>query len=253
MSVRNGDLPGDGDGPVRAPVGRRRIVAVAAGLAVALGGGAYLVTAQLSDRDGSTEKREPGALAPMVSPMPSAPTTAVEQDGTGPAPIVSASPSAAPSTSAPAPVSASARSSATEKVSAELRKKIDAARATAAADGYPLQRAVGPTGDPVDPGAISTSTRNTAEGSIRITAAKANLAGQSTLLLAADEGRPAGAAHCTQKLRFSDAGARVMPTVLLCWRTSAKRSVITLATAKTGKPSTSASLAVLDREWVRLG
>lgn len=46
---------------------------------------------------------------------------------------------------------------------------------------------------------------------------------------------------------------RDIPNVLLCFRTSATRSVVTLAVGKTGSPSATTSTAVLAREWAKLG
>jgi hypothetical protein len=101
--------------------------------------------------------------------------------------------------------------------------------------------------------AVSTVTEQTSEGTIRITSAKADLTGQQDQLMAADSGAPAGDARCTQKVHFSNsAAARTIPNLLLCWRTSANRSVVTLAVAKNGHPSTASSTAVIDREWAKL-
>ncbi|MDY7090472.1 MAG: hypothetical protein SYR96_35960 [Actinomycetota bacterium] len=101
---------------------------------------------------------------------------------------------------------------------------------------------------------MSTRTETTSEGTIRITTAKGDLTGKQDQLMAADEGRPVGKARCTQRLRFSEAAPpREISTVLLCWRTSDERSVVTLAVSREGKPSAAASTEVISREWTRLG
>ena len=228
MSVRDGDLPGDEEIVVRGRARRGRLMSGAAGLALVLGGG-YLVVAQLADRDAPVVNRAPGALAPMVPVTRSAAATAIDRDGIGPAPAVVGAGGATTAGGAPAAGGAAAGG--------------------AAAPGDSGRRAVRAAGDRVDAGAVSTSTRATAEGSIRVTTARADLTGRADLLPAGDGGTPAGDARCTRNLRLGGAGARVMPAVLLCWRTSATRSVITLAT---GRPTIAGSLAVLDREWARL-
>ncbi|MEU4241232.1 hypothetical protein [Actinoplanes sp. NPDC026619] len=46
---------------------------------------------------------------------------------------------------------------------------------------------------------------------------------------------------------------REIPTILLCWQTSASRSVVTFAVSDKGKPAVNESLKVIDREWAKLG
>jgi len=167
MSIRDGE-----ENQRRGLSGRRRMVAGVVGLAVVLGGGAYLVTDRIAGQDTSTAKGTPDVVAPVVPVTPDAPGMSADQDGTGPVPSPTTSATAGVSTPAPArkPTAraSSARPSSTGNTSAEQRKEIDAARAAAAADGYPLKRAVTPTGNTVAPAAISTATQNTAEGTIRI-------------------------------------------------------------------------------------
>jgi hypothetical protein len=217
MSVRDGDLPSDEEIAARTRAGRGRMVVGAAGLALLVSGG-YLISAQLTERNAPTMNRTPGALAPMVPVTQSAPATA---------PTI--------------PVTRSAPTTATE------RDGIGPApSAVAGADTRRSITAAGGAGGQGRAAAVSTSVRTTAEGSIRITTAKSDL---TDLLPAADGSTPAGRGRCTRNLL----GGPPVPARLLCWRTSADRSVITLATAATGRPSTAVSLAVLDREWARLG
>jgi hypothetical protein len=89
---------------------------------------------------------------------------------------------------------------------------------------------------------------------MRIMTAKGDLSGQREMLWAADGGKPVGDARCTQKFHFSANGeAAVRPTMLLCWRTSAARSVVVLSIAKQGRPSQAASVAMIGRQWDSLG
>ena len=110
-----------------------------------------------------------------------------------------------------------------------------------------------PIGTGLPAGDIVTRTRSTPEGTIRITTARSDLSGLGDRLLAADDGQPAGPGRCTQNLRLGDdAPARKTPDMLLCWRTSAGRSVVTVAVARSGHPSVARSVAILNQEWAAL-
>jgi hypothetical protein len=253
MSMRDEDLPHDDPSARqpgrtgRFPLNRTTVATGAVGLAVLLGGGAYLIG---SGRNGTTVTEDTGALSPVV------PAVSPQQPATDPLPAASAT-SAVATTSPTSPVTsppAKRSPSPAKKVDGEaIRKEIAAARAAAEKEGHPLQRAL--TEAPgVQAADVSQRTEDTKEGTIRVTSAKGDLSGQQEMLMAADDGHPVGDAQCTQNLRFSNAAtARKIPTVLLCWRTSATRSVVTFAVAKKGKPSAASSVAVLDREWKKLG
>jgi hypothetical protein len=135
---------------------------------------------------------------------------------------------------------------------AQTLKAIKDARAQAAADGFPEMR---PPGQQRATVSTTSTTENTAQGLIQITTAHGDLKGISPQALAGDAGKPAGdGISCTNKLRFSvNAPARTIPNMLLCFKTSAERSVVTMATAKKGSPSTAASTAIIAREWAKLG
>jgi hypothetical protein len=92
-----------------------------------------------------------------------------------------------------------------------------------------------------------------AGGTLRVVSARYDLTGQRELAWAGDAGRPVGNVRCTRNVRFGD-GARpaARNTVLLCWRTSATRSVVTVAVSRTGQPSAAESAAVIDQAWKRL-
>jgi hypothetical protein len=132
-------------------------------------------------------------------------------------------------------------------------EQIRAAREAAAKDGHPVQRPLEPA-----PGVVAASvnerTEKTKTGVLRIITARSDLTGQRELLWAADRGTEVDHAHCTQKLHFSNnAQAAIRPNVLLCWRTSATRSVATVLVDRAGKPSAAKSVAVINREWLKLG
>ncbi len=85
---------------------------------------------------------------------------------------------------------------------------------------------------------------------MKIVSAHGDLTGQRELAWAADAGHAAGAARCTQNFRFNpQSKAGVRPSMLLCWRTSATKSVYTLAVDITQKPSERASVATLNATW----
>jgi len=274
----DGDHGGERSEAAARRTGRRRRVAVvgSAGLAVVLGGGAYLIST--SGGGGSTAAGEVAAPAPVgalsAEAAPGGGSTAttdpvrsdVASSGTvSPAPASSRpalSGSGSPAGAARSAGEAGAVRSAGEagavqsdgeaaaKGDAAVKKEIQAARDAAARDGHPLLPAIIPTGPAA---AASTRTEQTTGGTIRITTARADLTGQQGQQLAADDGTPAADAHCTRRLHFSNAAKpEEVPSLLLCWRTSAKRSVVTLAVAKRGRPSAADSAAVIDREWAKL-
>jgi hypothetical protein len=83
---------------------------------------------------------------------------------------------------------------------------------------------------------------------MRIRTARYDLAGQYELAWAADDGERVGNARCTQNLRLAGV-ARERPTMLLCWHTSAGKSVVTLAVTRQGRPSRATSVATIDEQW----
>jgi hypothetical protein len=88
---------------------------------------------------------------------------------------------------------------------------------------------------------------------MRVVSAKADLTGQRELGWAADDGHEVGAAHCTQNFKIGDTEPRVRPTMVICWRTSAEKSVFTVAVDIDGKPSEKDSVATLNRVWSKMG
>lgn len=250
MTSNDDDRPGD-DGVYRSKPNRRpavtrrvRIAAGVTGLAALLGGGAYLIT----DRDGSAPTQDVGALAPVAPAAPGEASAVLSPS------VATTSASPTPATTSVTPSAAPAASPKRSSDAPAVREQIQAARDAAAKDGFPLQRPLPQKGKMVAESQVSTRTEQTSEGTIRISTARADLSGQDDQLLAADNGTAVGHARCTDKVRFSaGAASRAVPSLLLCWRTSAKRSVVTLAVAKKGSPSAAASAITIDREWSKLG
>ncbi|GAB2617329.1 hypothetical protein Aab01nite_30580 [Paractinoplanes abujensis] len=90
-------------------------------------------------------------------------------------------------------------------------------------------------------------------GTIRVTSAGFDLTGEPELALAGDDGWAVGRARCTRTVR-NEPGARprVVPSTLVCWRVSPRRSVVTVAITSQGRPSSGETVAALEREWARL-
>jgi hypothetical protein len=99
-----------------------------------------------------------------------------------------------------------------------------------------------------------TGTVQKDQHSMRIVSAKGDLTGQRELAWPADKGVAVGDAHCTQNFRFNaQALPGIRPTLLICWRTSADRTVYTVAVDVKAKPSMTDSVAQLDQEWNAMG
>jgi hypothetical protein len=228
---------------------RKQALIGVAGLAV-LGAGAFLVTAQASDNN-KTETRDAAALAPVAPVIGSDDVTAAPSaSGSVPAP------SGAASASAPASAPASA-SAATTK--AQTRKqKIDAVRGTARDNvgklaTRPMRQHAGRVVSDKDLTVVETGSLKKDKATMRVVSARLDLTGQRELSWVTDQGEAFGDAHCTQKIRVREGMPPVeKPTLLLCWRTSAHKSVYTVAVNVTGPPSTAVSVAALDRAWAKL-
>lgn len=243
MTIQDGDQSGDnGDesqpGPRR---GRRRTrVAVGvAGLAVVLGGGAYLVTSAIAD-DESTVAQQPGGVAPAVV----APSSSGE-------PEVSAS--AAVPASVAAPASAAAKSA--EAISPKVRKEIEDARKKMAKDGVKVQRPVPPKTTAQAADVKLTDKGSLKEGGIlRMITAKEDLTGQRELGWVAGGVAKHRGVPCSQTFQFStNPTPKKKANLLMCWRTSAKKSVIAIVVDPKGHPSRDKAVDALEKKWTAMG
>jgi hypothetical protein len=206
---------------------RKYQMAVAVGVAAALGTTGVLVTRHMGEGRAKTASKAGAGLVPMPgAAQPSEATAATAAPGTAPS-----SPGAT------------------------------AGAAGEPAPGLPAQQpppAVKPA--PAKTGTDTPAVTVTNSGSLpkehhtlRVVSALADLSGQRELAWAADSGHPVGSASCTQKFRFNaDSPAGERPTMLLCWRTSANKSVYTIAVDLDRRPSEQASIAVIDRTWSTL-
>jgi hypothetical protein len=87
-----------------------------------------------------------------------------------------------------------------------------------------------------------------------VVSALGDLSGHRELAWVADGGTPVGKARCSNTIQLSgDAEAAKKPNLLVCWRTSEKKSVYTVAVDLDGDPSERKSVAAINREWRSLG
>jgi hypothetical protein len=131
------------------------------------------------------------------------------------------------------------------------------AAGTASRTGSPAARSATPgfshTSDTTSSGGVNSRTVALPTGQIQLTWAKTNLLGQREQNLAADNGRPVGKARCTQKLKVNGGQVKESPNMMLCWRTSAARSVLAFQIAATGAPSADTSVKLLNEQWAKIG
>jgi len=105
----------------------------------------------------------------------------------------------------------------------------------------------------LDATVTTTGTVAVDHHTLRVVAARRDLTGQGELGWVADSGYPVGDARCSQTVRIGTTPVRVRRTLLICWRTSAQRSVYTVAVDLDRPPSATDSVAALNRAWMSLG
>jgi hypothetical protein len=233
----------EGDGVYYSETARRprhrRAVAGIAALAAVLGAGAYVLTTVIVDRNRTATTAEPGVLAPFGTPSPS-PSRTPSAEAPSPGPVAGTRAAVRQSTR-PSPTPSPGATPDDEIADAQVSRLLQA-RPTAAASG--VAAASGP---------VTVANEAGADGStIRVVSARYDLTGRWELLLAADRGRQVGDGRCTNTFKVGGT-AEVRPTMLLCWRTTAPKSVVTVATVERGTPSPPVSIAAIARAWSALG
>ncbi|GGM97710.1 hypothetical protein FHR83_000244 [Actinoplanes campanulatus] len=230
-------MTNDEDPPLSAPeraTRRRGQVAIGVAGAVAVLSGVGFLATQLMNESQPT-RPEPAALAPQTTPA--SPT--VGAAGISPSDARTpgkATKQAAPAHRSPAHTPASSR---------QASPAPDAARASSVISD--LRKRFG-FGGPE----IADRTEKLGEGTVRIVTAQSDLTGDRELILAGDDGTEVGGGvHCTTDVP-NDTVMSPAPEMLMCWRTSPERSVITMTTTPEGEPSTADSVVVIQREWDRL-
>jgi hypothetical protein len=226
------------------PAGRRIQIALGGtAVAAALGVGAFLVTDHLTRNQSSTT--DVGALAPAPTAASPAATAKAESRPTG-----------KPSASKPAPASAGRSASASAPpISDAVRKRIMEAREQGEKHGVKITR---PLTEEAGMAPVvdlqRTTTGSLAKGIVRLVTARSDLTGQQELGWVAGGVIDHGDDKCTQTFRLSnEPAARKKPTLLLCWRTSAAKSVVAAIVDPKGKPSTAKALKAVDDKWDSMG
>src|SRR5689334_204616 len=202
--------------------GRRRLrVAIGAtGLAALLGTGAYLVTDRALSDSGTTAEVAP----PPVAMVPQSSTQVDEK--------------ARPAGPEQAKASASPKS---------VRERADSARNANKRLGTEVRHPLSVAGA-VDASAVQVRQigSNASGRLLKISSARLDLTGYRELAWARN-GQPFGSATCTQEFTTStNSPVRERPTMLVCWRISAAKSVYTLAVDRKARPSKAASVAEID-------
>ncbi|HWS32325.1 MAG TPA: hypothetical protein VN408_06235 [Actinoplanes sp.] len=216
---------------------RRRWVAGVAGMAAVLGAGAYLATDRIVTTD-QTEARD-SVAAPIGIP-----TTAGSPGEPAPA-----GPATQPTAGA-----AAALPEETRTPDPRVSSEIEAARKKAAEDGVPVMRPR--TSKPrltakdvtvKDNGATGTDER------LKVVSAHGDLTDYEEMAWLPDDPDPTGTTDCTHRFQLSSDMAPIeRPTLLICWRVSADKSVYTMAINPTGKPSKKASVKAIEKAWAAL-
>lgn len=217
---------------------RKQAIAGAAGLAVVLGGATVAATQRYGHQD---------ATVAVEAPPPADDVTA------SPTP----SPTGSSASATPKPEAASTKPAPTLSLPPDAAERVADARAAAAKDGVPVKR---PLPQPTVPEIPDDEVTVRESGSVRkdkatmrLVSARGDLSGQRELGWVADRGEKYGDALCSQTITLSNMPPERKPTLLICWRTSAKKSVYTVMVSLDGRPSRPKSVAAIDAEWKRLG
>ncbi|WP_127504270.1 hypothetical protein [Actinoplanes solisilvae] len=229
---------------------RARMALALAGL-TAVGTGSYVV----ADRFSVEETAETTAGTPLRTSAGNQTEVGSVSSPASPA-IRSSSQPAVPATPAP-DESASARSASAEPRSDAERVK--AAKSFAAKHGVTNFHPVIPRDQPelsaAAAAATVTTTGSAEQGkTMRIITAKGDLTGQLELGWVAGGITKVGEVSCSQTFRLAnEEKPRKKPSMAVCWRTSAEKSVAAVTVNLHGKPSFSEGAAVIMREWRELG
>jgi hypothetical protein len=226
-------------GDRRAAARRLKKAAVALIGLTAVGAGAYFGTTLLTGNTPGFVSAGPGVPAPPApAPSPSSPS-----------PKPALSPSPGPQAGTLNGARQSTRPSPTPSIPDEVVAADQVSRLLAATP-QPAR-----PGLSIASGPVTVATETGTDGStIRVVTARYDLTGRWSPPSTGDPGYAVGDAHCTAKLTALSGGtADERPTMLMCWRLSPGKSVVTVATRPKSHPLAGASVEVLDRNWVALG
>ncbi|GAB7049691.1 hypothetical protein [Catenuloplanes indicus] len=245
---------------------KQQIVAGAAGVLAVLGIGGTIVASQIKDRPTTVTTANVGALPPLgtdgaasPSPLPGASVPAAGQS----AAAGSKPPGEQPTTGQPA-AKPPAGQPGTAKPSAgkpragngpdDERTSGDAGPAAVPAPSRTL-RAMEQNSKVKDSDVdVDETMSGDRRKRMKVASARADLTGYRELSLITEKFDRVGDTRCTKTIRTSpDVPPRERPTLLLCWRISATKSVYTVAVDMDGKPSRAESVAALEKRWNELG
>ena len=219
---------------------RRRVAIGAVGMAAVLGAGGYALTR-------GSEPATESAQAPM---------TITHSSDASAAPATSKA-SAATKESQKAGNDTTVNAEPTPKSAAE---RIREAREAAARDGVKITRPLPAKDESPERVAAAASAKEVTVGSakeggtMRIVTAHGDLSGQREIGWVAGGIKKHGKVQCSQRFKlYNEQEPKTRPSLLVCWRTSAERSVIVADTKIGGRPSVEKSLSVIEREWRKLG
>ncbi|GIF17757.1 hypothetical protein Ate02nite_04870 [Paractinoplanes tereljensis] len=207
------------------------------GLAAVLGGGAYAITSTALG-DNSTKPPSVGMIdAVPVSSAATAKLAGPERPKNG--------------------AKTSTGSAAIDESDIETpEERIKAAREAATKDGVGVKHPrTQETVTVKDDGGVVESNSGSLKtgGSMRIVSAPFDLTGRRELAWVAGKGRKVGNAECTDKIQLSNEDKpETRPMMLLCWRTSATKSVVTVAVVPKGRPNAATSVAELNKQWAKM-
>jgi hypothetical protein len=229
--------------------GKKALVALA-GMAAIGAGVLFFVTTAMPAKEQLAP--EIGALAPARSPS----STPSPRSLHSPRPAPTSMPTAA--TSKPVKSAVAPRRSPIPETSPSLSLAQRVAVARPAATGVAVPSAMpqqfGVAAVPPQIFSVIDSGSMKRDGeTMRLVSALGDLTGRRELSWVADAGTPVGDALCSQNFHYSapvEPGAN--PSLVVCWRVSAQKSVISVAVSKSGTPSMQAGVSAIDRQWERL-
>lgn len=222
-----------------------RVMAGTTAAAAVLGVSAYVITGQLvSQQQESTAEN----VLPAVTPE-----TAMNESPNGRTARPSATPHAATMTS-PAGVAATTIPS-DAPIPSDVVDEIEEARRKMAEDGVPVKPPVTPETTQTAADIKMTTKGSIKEGGIvRMITARGDLTGQRELAYVAGDIKEYRGASCTQTFKFSNNDRpKKRDNLLMCWRTSAEKSVIAMVVDPKGRPSRDKAVNALEKNWRRLG
>jgi hypothetical protein len=250
MNRQDDDQPGDNGSPtaprasVRPKHSRLKRVAGVAGLAALLGSGAYLTTLSVTGDD-DTGNRDVTAVGALDAPGPGSA-----------APLSTGTAGATPNRTTTGGNQAAKVEPSFEEPAERVRKAREAAAKEGVKITRPLPaREVDPAGEAAAAAAKEVTVGSAKEGgTMRIVTVRGDLTGQREIGWVAGDVRRHGKVECSQRFKlYNEQEPKTRPNLLVCWRTSAKRSVIVVDTKIGGRPAVTKSLAVIEREWRKLG